>query len=331
MRKTWTEKEVDFIKNNLSKMDLKTMANVLNVNYLKLIDKIHKLGLNSKKEKGILWTEQEDVLLKKHFEFAPKNYLLKLFPNRTWNSIFQRGCKKYNLKRKSQDRLFIKYDFFEKWNKENAYIFGFILADGHIHYGNKNYLQFELASYDKDILEKIKSILQYEGPISYSKRNTCKLQINNKKIISDIIDLGMPSKDKTFNSVFPKSLPKKYIPDFIRGVFDGDGSIVYSNKRLYFQILGTKDLLKGIKDNLPIATNNISIYDRNRNGTNVFCLQVKNKKTLDIFDWLYKDASIYLDRKYNKYLNLKHISPCLEKSMQDTTLKPVLPKPLRLQ
>ena len=100
LRKTWTEKEVDFIKNNLSKMDLKTMANVLNVNYLKLIDKIHKLGLNSKKEKGILWTEQEDVRLKKHFEFAPKNYLLKLFPNRTWNSIFQRGCKKYNLKRK---------------------------------------------------------------------------------------------------------------------------------------------------------------------------------------------------------------------------------------
>ena len=30
-----------------------------------------------------------------------------------------------------------------------------------------------------------------------------------------------------------------------------------------------------------------------------------NRRVLKLMDWIYKDATIYLDRKYQKYLNLK--------------------------
>lgn len=313
MRKIWTNKEVEFIKLNLSSMSLKDMAKELNVDYNKLVDKTHKLGLNSKKAKGEFWKESEDELLKLHFEYAPKDYLLNLFPNRTWNSIFQRGNKTLNLQRLSQDRISVDYTFFKEWNEKTAYIFGFILADGHLHYGDKNYLQFELAEYDKDILFKIKDELSYKGSVLTTKRNTCKLQINNKLLIADLIKKGIPKEQKTYSACFPESLPKHLYRHFIRGYFDGDGTIGFYNNRLYFQLLGTEKLLEEIKNILPINADNISIYDRNKQNANVFCLQIKNSHTLKIFDWLYKDATIYLDRKYNKYLEFKN-SPYLEKS-----------------
>lgn len=89
------------------------------------------------------------------------------------------------MNRESQDRYKIDYNFFENWTQETAYIYGFILADGYLKYesgiNNENSLQFELADFDVDILFKIKECLKFEGEIKYSKRNTAKLSINNKK------------------------------------------------------------------------------------------------------------------------------------------------------
>lgn len=308
-RKYWSDKEINFIKNNLANMTISEMARHFNVSYDKMADKIHKMGLNRKKISGKLWSEKEDLLLKKHFEYAPKNYLMNLFPNRTWYGILQRGLKTLNLNRKTQDRYSVNYNFFENWNEISAYIYGFILADGHVFYEkgkeNKNALQIELASYDVDILEKIKKELNYEGSICYTKRDTVKLQINNKKIIKDLINKGMPHINKTNEAAFPNTLPEIYYKDFVRGIFDGDGCISFSRKNMIaFQLTGTKKTLESIKSILPVDMSKIHVIDRNKYNINVFFLTVSGKKAINIFEWLYKDATIYLERKYNKYMNL---------------------------
>lgn len=306
-RKVWTSEEEKFIKDNLADMDLKVMCEKLNVRYVQLTHKIHRLGLSKKSASGENWTKEDDDLLAKHFKYAPKNYLMKLFPNRTWPAILQRGLKTLKLNRESQDRYSIDYNFFSKWTPESAYIFGFIAADGYVFYedgiDNKNGLQFELAGYDMDILKKIKKILKYEGPILYSKRDTVKLQINNKKIVKDLIDKGMPSDNKTFDIKYPKTLPDNLVNHFIRGVFDGDGSVIVKKHSLSWQLLGTESLLKTIKSKLPIDTSNIHIQDRNKHGVNVFALQISNKNSIDLFNWMYEDATIYLGRKYKKYID----------------------------
>ncbi len=272
------------------------------------------MGIKLKEVHGEYWTPEEDSIIEEHFCYAPQNYLMNLLPGRTWKSIFMRGNGK-NLKRISQDRYFIDYNFFENWSKESAYILGFITADGYVKRdtsGNRhaNMLQFELASYDIDILKKFKDVLKFEGPISTTKRSTCKMQINNTKIIEDIIKKGVPSTNKTEEATFPANMPSEYAPDFIRGVFDGDGSIYMEDSnghsRLALQILGTKDLLYGIRSHLPLESKHSYISYRGNNGANIYILSIKNKDTIKIYDWMYRASTIYLDRKYQHYMSCRN-------------------------
>ena len=307
-RKIWSNEEMEFIKNNLANMTISELANHFNVPYAKINDKVHKMGLSRKKASGEIWSGKEDELLRKHFEWAPKNYIMKLFPKRTWASILQRGLKTLNINRQSQDRYSVDYKFFEEWTPESAYIFGFIAADGHLFHESgqekKSALQFEIASYDIDILEKIKEKLQYEGPLCNTKRDTVKLQINNKKIIEDLIKKGIPKTNKTFNLEYPKGLPNNLSNHFVRGLFDGDGSVYKHGNTPRFQLLGTRKILEDIKKKLPVDTSNNSIYDRNAQNCNVYSLQISGNKSKEIFEWMYKDSTIHLDRKYNKYQDI---------------------------
>lgn len=239
-----------FIKENLSKMKTKELAEHFEVPYSKMNDKVHKMGLKRKQASGELWSKEEDELLKKHFEYAPKNYISNLFPNRTWHGILQRGIKTLNLNRVSQDRYSVNYNFFEKWTPESAYVFGFIAADGHVFYEkgkSGNAIQFEIAIYDKDILEKIKDIMEFEGPICYTSRNTVKLQISNKKLIKDLISKGIPITNKTFDIAEPINLHNEDIRHYTRGLFDGDGSVYMHGASARWQLLGTKKVLEFVK------------------------------------------------------------------------------------
>ena len=296
-RKYWITEEENFIKNNISIMSIDDFSRYFNLEKNKIIDKIHKMGLNSKKSRKIFWTTEEDNLLKEIFEYAPKNYIIEKIPNRSWAAILQRGIKYLNLRRLSQDHISVDYNFFSEWNNINAYVYGFILADGHVHYGNKNYLQFEVALKDIDVLEKIKSSMKYSGKII--QKNTARLQINNKKIVKDLIEKGIPLNQKTYNSNFPSSLPKEFIKDFCRGVIDGDGWSYTSDNIYNLGLCGNFDLINKIKQNFPEDCSNNKI----RKDKDSYCwrFNIKGKKALAIAKWLYEDAEIYLDRKYNAY------------------------------
>ena len=309
MRKKWSKEEEDFIRNNISSMSINDFVKYFDTEYAKIIDKIHKMGLNSKKSRNIIWSKEEDMLLSNHFEYAPKDYLMKMFPRRTWKGILQRGLKTLKLNRKSQDRIFVNYMYFNSWSNEMSYILGFIMADGHVHLGNDNYLQIEVKEDSLDILNKIASAINFEGKIyRMKKRNSYKLQIKNIKIIKDIISHGVTNNNKSHLATFPIDIPAKYIKDFIRGLIDGDGWSRIDSDGIYnIGLCGTKDIVSKTKDllNVDCSTNNVSHYEEN-----CWRFNIKGKKALKIASWIYDDATIYLDRKYNTYKEaLNHYSP----------------------
>lgn len=306
MKKYWSSKEVDYLQKHYGLTPIKDLAIIFNTTYEKVVDKAHKIGLNSKLASGELWNEEEDQIVREHFEYAPKSQLEKLLPNRTWAAILQRGIKIHNLKRISQDRYDVDYNFFSEWTADSAYAFGFIAADGFIFYGHKNAIQIELNEKDKDILEKLKDKMHYEGIICSSGRKTVKLQINNKKMVLDLINKGMPLKDKTHLISYPVTLPDNLLSHFIRGVFDGDGSIYKHGRYFRIQLLGSYELLKGIKDKLPFDLTKNSIRYRGKNGgADVWELSIAGKKAVDIAEWMYEGADIYLQRKYKIKEQLK--------------------------
>jgi hypothetical protein len=103
-----------------------------------------------------------------------------------------------------------------------AYIFGLWCADGCIY--NGKIFDITLHKKDKYILKKIAKELDYQGNlIDYVDRQASRINFSCVVIYNDLISLG-GSECKNLTLAFPQ-IPKEYLADFIRGYFDGDGSI----------------------------------------------------------------------------------------------------------
>lgn len=286
-------------------MSIKEFALHFQCSYARIVKKIHLLGLNSKKARNVIWSKTDDILLKKHFENAPKDFLLELFPRRSWNGIIQRGSKTLNLKRLSQDRVYVNYRFFDIWSPESAYICGFILADGHIHLGKNNYLQIEVNCKSLNLLEQIAKVMDFRGKIYHTKRGTCKIQIKNVYMIKKLAEKGIPLKNKTYQASYPiQKIPKVYERDYIRGIIDGDGwSRIDSDSIYNLGVCGTENVVSAIKKRFnEKCTNNNKIEHYE---TNCWRFNIKGTKALKIAEWLYEDSTIFLRKKYNAYKKAK--------------------------
>jgi hypothetical protein len=97
---------------------------------------------------------------------------------------------------------------------------------------------------------------------------------------------------------------------FIRGYFDGDGcAYLYKPsdqnlQRLRITFCGTEKFLNSLNDILHnnIGTSDNKLIDMNKYGNNVFNLRyVDNDSIYKLFDYMYKDATIYLKRKKEKF------------------------------
>lgn len=104
-----------------------------------------------------------------------------------------------------------------------SYVLGLIAADGNITLGHS----FDIALHKNDVelLNDIKKEIKYTGNLRKSKSdNSMRLVVNSKEMVEDLQKLGF-TNNKSFTIDLPKDIPDKYIIDFIRGYFDGDGSI----------------------------------------------------------------------------------------------------------
>lgn len=215
-------------------------------------------------------------------------------------------------------------DYFEKIDAEDkAYWLGFLYADGSINRFYKNdklrsmTLELGLAVQDRNHLEKFKQCTESNIPI-FEKTNklngkeykSVRIQWNNTKVCYDLCDLGC-TPHKTYDIRMPSYdiVPKKFMRDFLRGFFDGDGCISISemNGKPHIQvtITGIEDMLNDICSYL-ILENVIRVkpkirHDKRSKACSVFFYGSDSNK--ELLDYLYKDSTIYLDRKYQKYID----------------------------
>ena len=100
---------------------------------------------------------------------------------------------------------------------------------------------------------------------------------------------------------FP-NIPEELYSHFIRGYFDGDGSI---NKETGgFSIISTKQFIKKVNDILvtTLHINNGIIRESScHNGITYDLFFHKKIDSSKIFHWLYNDANMHLERKFKIY------------------------------
>ena len=227
-------------------------------------------------------------------------------------------CKKYNVRVKSKSEARgdayslgkklryhpVNKNFFEKWSNEMAYVLGFICADGCI--GHRLDV-LTISQKEIEILEKIKRILKAEQNIvHYKHQDIYHLPIGSAKIVKDLLKLGItPHKSLTLKL---PNMPLEYTGHFIRGYFDGDGSICKSGNcwRVSFTT-GSDDFIKAIKENLEkmALVSQQKIYKHKT--ANAYNLYYHSREDLNkIYNFFYDnytlDNSLYLRRKYGKFV-----------------------------
>jgi len=115
-----------------------------------------------------------------------------------------------------------------------AYVLGFFIADGCLSLAKGrpgNPYTFSITSKDLELLENIKKTLGSEYKISRklggSGQTAYQIQVRNLAIAYDVMNLGIFPR-KTYN-LKPVKVPEEYFADFVRGFFDGDGSVYLYN------------------------------------------------------------------------------------------------------
>lgn len=221
----------------------------------------------------------------------------------TWIKNFKlvRG---YVLPRRSKSRYPLNERYFEDIDTGNkAYWLGFIAADGCVwDKKGQRHLYIELSEKDRCHLETFKKEIEFEGPIYEMKargrsKPSCKLQIGSSRMVSDLVELGIV-RNKTKFLQRPNIL-KKYYHHWIRGIFDGDGSIsLCKDGNLRGEFFGTEEVLKFVVSHIP-GTNKVSKKNKFEGYSHSFG---GNKLANKIYNYLYKDSETCLERKRNKFL-----------------------------
>lgn len=202
--------------------------------------------------------------------------------------------------------------FFDVINtEEKAYWLGFIYADGYL--AKPSTIGIELKATDKTHLEKFKMALRAEHDVKiYHKNSTfgpqdsARFAITSQHMFSILLSY-FKSTNKTFEGEFPMLKDSALIRHLIRGFFDGDGclsGLPTDDDHLFrpaISFIGTKETLSYIE---KISGFSWGWSQRHpEKNTNNYQIQTgKIKDSLSFLHFMYDDSTVYLDRKYQRYL-----------------------------
>lgn len=215
----------------------------------------------------------------------------------------------YNEAKQNQRKYNVNDNFFKHQSAEMAYLLGFLAADGNVK-EKENCINIQLQKSDQNFLEKIKDLVNSDRPIKNYLTNagnlTCKLEVWSSEWKKDLAIYNIVP-NKTFKLIPPDRLDSQYYFDYIRGYFDGDGSI-YVNLKKYkneFKIIGasynlitwfySQFLQQGIKIQFKTFLTN--------NGVQMYEIITTNKETIrDIYKIFYTSENVFcLERKKQKF------------------------------
>ena len=243
--------------------------------------------------------------------------------------------KKYNFNRNYFDEL---------KTHEQAYILGFIYADG---YNRGDKLELDQNEERIDILENINKALESNCPIRSYSSGKYRLSFNSKKLCLDLTRLGAV-RNKSLILTFPKCITDKLMPSFILGYFDGDGC-VWNGKRkkmwvknekkpgeirerivhnVKFTFTGNFEFINSLQDFL-IEKNIVSKktklnFSKANNLNNSTCdkvctIEYSGRKQLrNLYKYMYSSSPIWCKEKRLKFEEIFCASE--EKSSEDISL-----------
>lgn len=208
-----------------------------------------------------------------------------------------------------QNYFEINERFFSAWSPEMAYVLGLLITDGCISKVKNGSYRIRLCLNDKELLEKVAKTMGSSQPITPSKYQAglYLFLFGRKRIAQDLITLGVVPR-KSLVLKFP-DVPKVYLREFIRGIFDGDGSVYFDTRSKNCPVRskfcsGSKDFIHGLEVSLQsLGMPKRNIYEqKTKNGT-CYMFRYGHEDSKKLFAALYIGArnELFLERKYSLF------------------------------
>ncbi len=218
------------------------------------------------------------------------------------------------------NKIHFNEKFFTKWSNEMAYVLGLIYTDGNITDSSSTLKMGRLtfAQKEKELVEKFLNLIGSVSKILYRKRekyvNTTAGELYYFHINSDIFyeqltKLGL-TPNKSLSMTFPK-IPDEYLRHFIRGCWDGDGTVYIekrsSNLKTAF-VCGSFVFIKVLMEHLSKqGLSEVKLYEdkRSKKGNVSYYFRYGINDSIKLFHYLYDGVpeSQYLKRKYGVFKN----------------------------
>lgn len=237
--------------------------------------------------------------------------------------------KTYNIEVLNKFRKYHSNDnFFDIIDSENkAYLLGFFIADGYLSENRRICLNNSiddiniLELFQKEVSLDSKIILSNKQKGAKFRKPQATIRISSNHMYNTLNKYGI-TENKTQSSNFSfdfNTIPKEVVHHFIRGYFDGDGSVSFykTNRTIFFNFSFVFNSLNFTNQISQIFEDKFSIQSviRKHIGktSNWFSMRFnynrdRTNKIKEIYNWLYKDSTIYLERKrlkFNNYLEYR--------------------------
>ena len=293
--------------------DYQTVSIVLNENGIKPIKPKHNISRNLLKKASEYYIDNNISVIDCAKEF-------KIGKNTLYTYLKEHNLIK-NPKNYQKDISYNENFFDNIDTEEKAYWLGFIMADGYTRLNKKNnpaQTSIEISKKDIEILHAFKNSIKSNHIIKERTRCTvtgkiseyCSITISSQHLTNKLVSYGV-IPNKTYVGYINEEIfnnNEELIFHYLRGYSDGDGTI---NKRKYSYVfklvIKSESILNTISNWIKKYCNiEPKIKLQSDSLGSAYRLSIQNKKEYFIFlDKLYKNANIYLDRKYKNYLSHK--------------------------
>ena len=226
--------------------------------------------------------------------------------------------------------------FFKNWSKEMAYVLGIIYTDGNLfHDPVRKMYRISISQKDRELLDKVLKLMDCNYILRYKKQRGIAghlylIDLQQKDMFHDLLELGLTS-NKSLNMTFP-GVPPQCTRHFIRGCWDGDGSVFVTGRgkldanyitgsikfieRIVEELhkIGihrwaprsgaeTKTDLRLLWEKYPDGLFPLRIH--HKRGSNAHYIRLATRRNLEtLFHYFYDgvDESMYLKRKYDVFV-----------------------------
>jgi len=277
-----------------------------------------------------MWTDKEIL-------YAVENRINKSYAEigkdigRTRNAVMVKLNRLgYKLDNYEFDKMY--FDVIDTQDK--AYWLGFIYADGNVYIFKKNNVEInyvmgiEISIKDIDHLKKFNESISGNLDIKTRDRKIegysnvygmASIRVYSKEFVKNLQKQGV-MENKSLKICFP-SLEKELIPHFIRGFYDGDGSISIDKRSQQLRCnftSGSKEFLNDLK-NIFLGQGIRCYVGSTYKNSNSYTLGITGRdSTINFTNFIYQDASLFLERKHNFYLSNIHLLEYIRKGWNKT-------------